>query len=121
MSASFGAPATGGAATRTRRALSRTPEISVLRDRGIRRTFSSTPVGVGRTTALTSLRRHRTQPGQKKHRHGLLGPLQFVRFVVERDALDNPRTLEDFLVALAAFQLADVVESIAQGLDGRFD
>src|SRR5436309_2921698 len=65
MSASFAAPSTGGAATRTRRALSRMPEISVLRDRGIRRTFSSTPVGVGRTTALTILRRHRTQPGQK--------------------------------------------------------
>ena len=39
----------------------------------------------------------------------------------ERDAFDNPRPLEDTLVAIAAFQLAHVVERIAQGLDGRFD
>ena len=100
------------------------PEISVLRDRGIRRMFSSTPVGVGRITALT--RSGQTQDAawtKQQHRppRASSGALQHVRFVDERDAFDNARPLENRVVALAAFQLADVVEGVAQRLDGRFD
>src|SRR5206468_3491441 len=91
-SASFAAPSTGGATTRTTSAPSRSPEISVFLARGMTRTFSSTN-DFARRVGVARLARVR------------------VARAVEQDAV----------VAFARFLLAYELERVPQRGNARLD
>src|ERR1051326_7209725 len=96
MRASFAAPSTGGAATRTTNAPPRSPAASVFFARGTTR------------IAISRLSNHLA----RRRRVGGGG--------LELDLLDEARTVQDHpLFALARFLLADELERVAQRLDAR--
>src|SRR5207248_868341 len=97
MRASFAAPSTGGAATRTTSAPPRSPAASVFFARGTTRIVIST------------LSNHLARRGG-------------VGAGLELDLLDEARPVhQDPLLALARFLLADELERVAQRLDARLD
>src|SRR5581483_5408278 len=115
MSASFAAPSTGGAATRTTSAPPRSPANSVLLARGMTRTVRIIDPG-GRA-------------GATGRRGGQRGEVAGSGRAPDPSRLSCPSALlltlhhlqKHLVLVLAGILLADVLERVAERLDGGFD